>query len=253
MGKLTECKVQLPEQSEEISLIDLACILNSWRRLVLAVFLAILALGMVFAFLKVKVYSFTSIYQLAEINDGKSLQSAASVLVSVNTIYIPEALDRIASSNPGKMPSFRISADNPSGTDLIVLKTKGTSRQTQEIKQVQGAVLARLSQQDNSQLTDKRNVLNMQLRSVKKQLETLRSGKGNELEIAAALRNRDSLERQLSNLSKGEITATARKSLKPEGPGKLLIISLALVFAGMLAVFSGFFAEFVMRVRQRLS
>jgi LPS O-antigen subunit length determinant protein (WzzB/FepE family) len=70
--------------------------------------------------------------------------------------------------------------------------------------------------------------------------------------LAAAIDQRVSLEAELESVEPTGILVVARKSAKPEGPARSLIIVLAGLLGLMAGIFSAFFAEFVSTVKARM-
>lgn len=61
----------------------------------------------------------------------------------------------------------------------------------------------------------------------------------------------DVLKARLAGLSSTHAVAPAMRSVGPVGPGRKVVLALALVLGGMLALFAAFVAEFMAKVRAR--
>lgn len=241
-------------QDDEISLIDLAKILiKRWKIMVLVFFIVVLG-ALAYVLLTERSYEYVSIYQVAEESPGSGLETPSSVLAKVNNLYIGSETRNLRESAGVETLPFEVSAANPSETLLIRLGSEASADNNKLVTQMHEALLARMTEGQRERLERQQDVLEQQLQSTEAALESVKQARtewGSEL-IASYMERLAGIRQDLTQLSKGEVVQVAVQSLEPAGTGRGLIMGLALILGGTLAVLAAFFCEFASRVWQSL-
>ncbi len=111
-------------RDDEISLLDLLRILVEQKRTILAVFMAFVLLGLVFALLKPEKYRYTTTIEIGTVmEDGKTLliDRPATLLAKINEAYIPYVLEQFSKKSDA---DFKITARIPGNSEVVVLESK---------------------------------------------------------------------------------------------------------------------------------
>ncbi|ATJ82656.1 Wzz/FepE/Etk N-terminal domain-containing protein [Halomonas beimenensis] len=247
-------------RDDEISLVDLTKILIVRWQLMATVFIVVVLAALAYALWLPRSYEYVSLYQVAEQPaNGDDLYSTAletpqSVLAKIDNLYLgPATRELLASADLNGLP-FQVSLSHPEGTLLVRLSTVTPPENTSLVESLHGELLRRIESDQNDRIEQRRSVLEQQLDSIEVALGTVQqsdSGSASELVASYTTRAAD-LQSQLSQLREARIEQVAVQSLATTGTSRSLIMALALVLGGMLAVISAFFMHFVGQVRQSL-
>lgn len=228
------------DNMEELSLLDMVKAIARRRVLFFGTFAVIGVVGIAGAFIMARTYTYTSIYALATSQmGGVSLQKPLGAVAKVQTVYLPEQMERYAEGSGEGRLRFKVKVSNPKSTTLILLKTRTSVFHSAVAKAVQNGTLRQLESADARRVAERKKELTAQIDSLNAQLDVLRGHAGNTLEIASILQNRANARQQLSSLIPGKLVALARRSIKPTGISRTLIAALALIgglTAALLAV-----------------
>lgn len=239
-----------PNGTDEISLVDLVKAVLRRRKVFLITFSVILLAGIAVAFIKPRTYTYTSIYALANTGvGGKPLQEPAAALATVKSVYLPEQMERYAKASDEDSLPFKVTASNPGSTGLIVLESRASVSHSAAVKSIQDAALKQLESDDAQRVAQEKKKLTAQLSSLNAQLEALKGRSGNSMAVASALQNRSDAQQQLSSLAPGRLVALAKRSVEPAGIGRALIVVIAFVVGGLMALFGVFVAELAAAVK----
>ena len=242
-------------QDDEISLVDLAKILIKRWKIMALVFLIIVLGALAYALLTERSYEYVSIYQVTEEAPGRALEAPASVLAKVNNLYLgPETRKLRESAGLESLP-FEVAVAHPSDTLLIRLGSEASEDNQELVTQMHEALLARMIEDQRKRLDSRQTVLEQQLQHTEAALESVEqtsSEWGSEL-IASYTERLANIQQNLSQLSEGQIAQVAVQSLEPTGTSRILVMALALVLGGMLAVIAAFLSQFMALVRDSLS
>ncbi len=110
---------------DEISVIDILRVLIVHKRTIIAVFLVFLVVGTAYALLMSKQYRYTTTIEIGTVmEDGKTMliDLPGTLLAKINEAYIPHVLEQFARKNKER---YKISARIPSGSEVVVLESKG--------------------------------------------------------------------------------------------------------------------------------
>lgn len=232
-------------RADELSLVDLVKSILRRRRVFLVTFAVVLAAGVIFALLKPKTYTYTSIYALASTGvGGKPLEEPAAALATLTSVYLPEQVQAYENTAHEDSLPFKVMASNPESTTLITLQSTSSVSHQSAIRSIQGAVLKELKSDDNQRLAKARMELKSQLHSLDTQLEALKEGTGNGIAIASTLQNKSDTEQKLASLADGRILALAKRSVEPVGISSALVIVGSVLMALVMGLFGVFVAEF---------
>ena len=116
-----------PVQEDEVNLVDLWVALLNYRKVFLAIFVAMLFLGLVFAFfIFQEKRSLVTVVQVGTyVQEGKTLplESTESLLSKVNSSIVPLLTSDWVEKNELNGP-FQTSVENPKGSDIITISNK---------------------------------------------------------------------------------------------------------------------------------
>ncbi|MDW7748700.1 Wzz/FepE/Etk N-terminal domain-containing protein [Halomonas sp.] len=246
-------------QDDEISLVDLAKILIKRWKLMVATFLVVVLVALAYALMMERTYEYVSIYQVAEqaprdSDDPGALEAPATVVAKVTNLYLgPVTRELRSAENLDGLP-FDVSVSNPDDTLLIRLSSETSEAHGALVETMHATLLERIKTGQQSQLERRRTGLERQLENAQRSLEAAQeSTSANAAELIASYSNRVAeLENRLALLREGQVAQTAVQSLEPTGTGRSLIMALAIVLGGMLAVMGAFFMQFAVAVRESL-
>lgn len=241
-------------QSDEISLVDLAKILvKRWKAMVL-VFLVVVLGALAYVLLTERSYEYVSIYQVAEEEPGSGLETPNSLLAKVNNLYVGAETRKLRETAGLESLPFEVAVTNPNDTLLIRLGSEASEGDHELVTQMHEALLARMAEEQRERLESHQAALEQQLQSTESVLEVAeQSNSVNAGELIASYTARlADIQQNLTQLSGGEVVQVAVRSLEPAGIGRSLIMVLAIVLGGMLAVIAAFFSQFVVLVRDSL-
>lgn len=254
MNQSSPYEPQHSPSNDEISLVDLAKILiKRWKAMV-SIFLIVVLGALAYALLTERSYEYISIYQVAEQTPGNALEAPGSVLAKVNNLYVGSVTRELRESLGLESLPFEVTVSNPTDTLLIRLGSEASEDNNELVSQMHETLVVRMAEDQQVRIENYRTVLEQQLQSVEHALEAVEqsnSERAGEL-IASYTERLTEIHQELAQLSEGEVVQVAVQSLEPIGIGRSLIMALALVLGGMLAVIAAFLFEFASCVRQSL-
>ncbi len=211
-----------------------------------SIFLIVVLGALAYVLLTERSYEYVSIYQVAEEAPGRALESPASVLAKVNNLYLgPETRELRESAGLESLP-FEVTIAHPNDTLLIRLGSEASVENNELVTQMHEALLARMTEGQRERLERQKAALEQQLQSTEAALESVAQTStewGSEL-TASYMERLAGIRQDLTQLSEGEVVQVAVRSLEPAGTGRSLIMVLALVLGGILAVIGVFIVEF---------
>ncbi|MGO4999065.1 GNVR domain-containing protein [Oceanisphaera sp. W20_SRM_FM3] len=237
-------------QDDEISLVDLAKTLVKRWRLMLGVFLVVVFGGLAYALTLSTPYEYTTIYSGAEASPGTSLESTASLESKVNSLYIPQQTRHLLQTKQLEKLPFKVTVSIPKDTNLITLTSKAQEADKDLVTDLHHGIITQLKAEQDRQTEQRVSILQQRLDAAKEQLKltmTLESNKSGEI-ATALMASVSSLESDISSFANGRIVDEVSQSLQPKGISKSLIMVLAIVLGGMLAVMAVFVREFSSKV-----
>lgn len=245
-----------PYYKKELSLVDLIKILVRRRKLMITVFTFLFSVSSLFLFLYTPTkYSYTTLYNTAEINIGVPLESNESLLSKVDNIYIPEQVRVYLKSEKLSELPFKIDVTTPLDTNLVKLTSLAKDEDRELVELLHESIIKQLQKQQEVK-TDKRIVLLQQrLDAAKQQLDfILNSSSDKAGEIAASLMSTISgLESNISSISPGDLATKTTRSLKSVNMSKYLFLLLILIASGMLSIIVTFTRELANTVHNSIN
>lgn len=239
---------------DEISLVDLAKILvKRWKAMAI-IFGIIMLATLAYALLTSSTYNYTSIYNVAEQEPGRALESPASLVAKARNLYIgPVTRELLASEGLQRLP-FELQVQNPEATLLITLTSQASETRQEVVTELHDRVLMRLQEGQQAMVERRRQALERQLQSAERSLEAAQQSESQgAAEVVASIMGRIAgLEASLEELRQGEVSQTAVQSLKPMGTSRTLIVALGIVLGGIMAVIGAFFMQFASSVSKSL-
>ncbi|GHC35055.1 Wzz/FepE/Etk N-terminal domain-containing protein [Aidingimonas halophila] len=231
---------------DEISLVDLAKILIKRWKLMTAIFLVVVLGAVAYALMLPTTYRYTSIYNVAEEGAGAPLEDPNSLVAKANNLYLgPITRELIANEGLERLP-FDTQIDNPSETLLVTITSDAQSDNAALVESLHEAMLSRLQEGQAQSAERRQDALERQLASANEALEAAQNSDSDSAAevMASAMARVSDLEAQMEELTEGEVSQTAVRSLNQQGTSRALVLALGIVLGGMLAVMGAFFAQF---------
>ncbi len=242
----------------EIDLIDLATVFIRRKKMIASISIFITTLGVILALLSPKSYSFTTSIEVgSQIINGtiNPLESSQTLLAKIQYVFIQQTLNeqRLTLINQGDKKRHKIKARIPKNSEIIVLEIIGT----EEEASLMVALLQKVTQlavQDHQRIYDavKKNLLALEKKS--QVALTSLNFKSNDdfVEKRRFLQgNIDIQKSQLANLRSTREILPPMKSLESINTSKTLVVTIITFVGILLAIFSAFLAEFIVRVKER--
>lgn len=236
---------------DEISLVDLASTFLKRRRIFYVVLLACFLVGLTYVLVVPSKYEFVSLVKLAEKEQGEYIQKPSSVIAEFETHWVPELMATFLAENDRKLP-FDVAFSNPEGTGLLRLTSEATATDSQAVSKAHSKLISEMKKDQAAGLNLEREMLTNQIDSLDTTIEMLKGTKDAGPSLAAAVEQRVSLQAQLNSTRPMNVLVESRQSSEPVGPAKSLIVVLACIFGLMAGIFSTFFAEFVVLVKEKM-
>ena len=261
MNEISQQPQQQPQQpyyDDEISLVDLATTFIRRRRVFYGVFIAVVALAVLYAVLMVgEVREYSTLVQLGE-DDNKPLESPQSVIAGIESRWYPELLGQYRAMTEQKLP-FKISAANPENTSLIKLTSETSPELAEEVKNYHGKLVDSIKEREAELLDRQKRELEQRVASSREYLEELSGTEASGEAQAQLIQQRarmlsdiESMTTRINNLKPAETLVIAREGPDNKGTSKKLILAVAIVLAFMLGIFATFMAEFGSQVRKAM-
>ncbi|GLR64680.1 hypothetical protein GCM10007878_21180 [Marinospirillum insulare] len=248
---------------DEISLVDLAKTLIKRRWWVIGTGFVVVALALAFALANRTgpAYNYISIYELAEKNSAEKLETTSSVLEKINSMHWPSYRRNYVQEKGlkgfGELP-FTFEVTNPSGTNLILLKSVVLETEKDEAKQLHQALLNEVTADQDAAFKRETTKLTKQITLIKSLLEDLAKNSNQstaqEQQIATQTQRLFELEDALIELKEGKLIQLSAQDerAKLKKLSGSLVLALGIVLGGILGIMAAFFAEFASQVRQSL-
>lgn len=239
---------------DEISLIDLAKLLVRRWKAMAGIFVVVVLIALAYALMHPPVFTYTSIYQVAERDAGQPLETPASLVARAQTLYLgPVTRELIDDEGLQRLP-FETEISTPENTQTVKLATAAPEAQVDRVKAHHQALLERLADGQQRLLERRRQALERQLASVDETISqrTQSSDAVNTELLSRTMKRKFQLEAELAGLLPGEAAQVAVQSLERQGTSRALILALGVVLGGMLAVMGVFILHFISLVRESL-
>lgn len=241
-----------PTYDDEMSLVDLAITFLRRRRVFYVVFLLTTLAGLAYALLLVpEKYEYVSLYQMAEVDSGETVEAPATTIATLENRWFPEIQATHRQTEEEKLP-FGISFSNPENTGLIRMASEAAPENAALVERTHKRLIAQAQERQQALLNREKQSLESRIEAIDRAIESLRGGEDTGSAIAEAYEKRVELEGKLEGLNPGETLVVSRESAERKGTSKSLIVVLAAVLGGMAGVFLAFLSEFIVLVRQRL-
>jgi uncharacterized protein involved in exopolysaccharide biosynthesis len=235
---------------DEISLVDLARILIKRWQLMAVIFLVVVLGALAYALSLTRTYEYVSIYQVAE-EANSPLESPQSLVARANSLYLGALVRELRDEEGLERLPIEASVTNPENTNLLRISSEAAQENVGLVEQLHERMLAKIEGEQRARVERRRESLETRIASTQRALEAAQqsdSASAGDL-IASYTERLAELEDMLSQLEEGRVAQTAVQSLDPTGTSRSLIMALALVLGGMLAVMAAFMGQFVAAVR----
>ena len=189
---------------DSVNLVSLAMILIRRKSMIALIFTITMTLGLTFALLKQRTYTFSTSLEIGSqiITDSvKSFESPETLLAKLNHSFIPSVLNEHRLSNPEDEQNYKITASIPKSSIIIVLEMKGTEDQTDIINNLLQNI-SKKAIQDHNRIYEavKQNFVTSKDQTIN-ELASLQSKDMGQIEKIQSLKNRiESYNSQLANL-----------------------------------------------------
>lgn len=248
------------EYDDEITLVDLASMLVKRWKLMVIVFMVVVFIALAYALITPRTYQYATLYQVAEqapSSDSSvvgSLETPEAVVAKIKNLFLgPVTRELIATTELNKLP-FDISVSSLEDTHLVKLASQAATDDSALVEEAHGMVINHIQQDQKKLLERRKSNLEQELASAESSLESVKnsmSEKAGEL-IALYSSRAANIQSQISQLDEGRVTQMAVRSLEPVDTSRSLIMVLAIVFGGMLAVMVAFLMNFIQEVKKNL-
>lgn len=240
--------------SGEVDLVDVGILLWRWRWLMLAVFLVFIALTVITTVFKRPAYQYTTTLQLGTTISRTSgnvlpMMSAQSVAQTMQSTYIPGALNQYATDNHMQLASVQVppitAVGDPNSYEVVLSCRTETSLEPACIAVEQ--IAAQNFIKDNSRFA---TIAEHQLASLQAQAGVLRS-QMDKLDAAAVLYQQRSkaLQQQIDRLQKTKVDAAGNPT---SGSNTLLNVQLLHAIDSLSTMQQGFVVG-ILQQRAQLS
>lgn len=241
---------QIPD--DEISLVDLTSIFLKRRRIFYIVFLVVLMTGILYAMLTPEKYDHVSLFKLAEKGAGGYVEEPATVIATLENLWLPEIEATYVAEHDQPMP-FDVIFSNPENTGLVRIVSEATPAESDHVGQIHTPLIEKLEQTQSIAVSILKSNLERQIKSLTSTIDRLEGGRDAGAAIADAVNKRLSLEMRLHSIQSAELLVLNRQMAERKGPGRSLIVVLAAMLGLICGIFLSFFAEFVSLVRTNLN
>lgn len=235
--------------SNKISLAGLSALLVKRWKLMLAIFLFTLLTGIAFALLRPLMYTYTSLYAIAETANEEGeltgLEAPSVLLAQLNDQILPNQerhLDSSLGEQGGDASPLTVKAQHLEGTHLISLSTQARERQAEHIEAVHRQALETLAEQQAIFAERRRGSLERRLAIIQKSVKFA----GADTDVHPQLL--DEIEHELVALKAGEIKQVAVRSEQSLGMQAPLIVAIAATLGLLLALIGAFACHFTGRL-----
>lgn len=173
----TRALVPYDYRNDEIDLVEVG--VSLWRRwkLMLVVFLACIAAGLLIAFLVPRSYEYTTTLEIGSRVVGTQIQpveSPGSAASKLKNGYLPEVLQQYARAHRLDARKFNFDVEAPAKADLVVISGKGTQAQAESYIAIEKAA-AQLLVTSDARITRNQQVqLQAQLAQAQSKLDQLK-------------------------------------------------------------------------------
>ncbi|MGQ4880001.1 Wzz/FepE/Etk N-terminal domain-containing protein [Billgrantia sp. LNSP4103-1] len=240
---------------DEITLVDLAKILIKRWKAILITFLIVVTGALAYVLLQERTYQYVSLYHLAEQGGGGAptgLESPNSIIAKIQNLYLgPAVRELIQSSNLERLP-FEINANNPIDTLLVRLESNTSESNSELVAELHEYLLQRAMDDQQSLVEHSRERLERRLARAELALETAEQREASGELLATQMNRIAEIETRLAQLNEGRVVQVAVQSLEPTGTSRTLILALAIVMGGILALMVAFMLHFSSIVRLSL-
>ena len=246
-----------PPADDEISLVDIALILVRRWKMMAVIFLVVVLAALAFALSKTYTYRYVSIYNVAERQPDNgsgigTLESPQSVVARIDNYYFDVVSTQLLESKGLEELDFETEAEAPDNVAFLTISSETDEANAELVKEYHQAVLDEVKADQDRLLEKRRATLEQQLETTNASLEAARnSTRESAAELVASYTDKlFNVEQELTYLAEGHIQRVAAQGREPVGTSKALIMALAIVLGGMLAVMAAFIAEFAGTVRK---
>lgn len=239
---------------DEISLTDLAIILIRRRRLISIIVICFIALGVATALLITKKYAYSTSLEIgSQLISGsvEYFESPETLLAKLQHGFIPQTLNNHLADQKDRK-KYKINADIPKDSVIVVLKTKGTVEESAVASKLLTNIINKAIQ-DHKRIYDAvKNNLIAQKNHTELELAALDTTLENVDEKELLLRSKlTALESQLANLRSTRVIVPPLKSIEPVSISRTLLVIAVAVISTFLAIITAFIAEFISTVKER--
>lgn len=261
-------------------MIDIWLVLVRRKFTIAAIVLASVAVGFAYVFFKPHSYAYTTIVEVGTNGRNELIEPLETARAKVVEGYIAQALREHVKVHPDDRARYRIKAEVPKNSQVLVLRSEGTAENERIYATLHNAVADRLRTDHLRIQSALRKGLETQLEMRERSLTALRDqakafdaqinrleGKkelpARELAYLTSLRLADNqraqselvplvdnVRLQLANMRETGAVVSPMRSLDPSDLGKKTIVTLAALAGLFLGVIAAFFIDLVARVRE---
>ncbi|VAW57454.1 hypothetical protein MNBD_GAMMA07-973 [hydrothermal vent metagenome] len=238
---------------DEISLIDLVLVLVKRVKLISAIIIIFILFAFISTQLVTKQYTYSTSLEIGNqmINGAiKSFESPQTLLAKLQHSFIPQVLNEQYKTNPSSDKQYKIEANIPKGSAIIVLEIKGPAEQRDVMTGLLLKTFKKVRLDHGRIYNSVKQLLSANLKQAKAELTLLKTDTNNVTEITTKQNLIESYSSRLASLRNTREISPPMQSLSPKGVGKALIFIITVLAGIFIAIFAAFFAEFVTKVRE---
>jgi len=246
------------DSRDETNLVDLWLALVKQKKVFFLTTFSVIIMAMVYVTFVPATYIYKTNISIATINSAGSGAQIIQAPTSIIARLVSEVIPTVIRQNGGQANSMlNVSASIPTKTNVVLLTSKATIKQKQNIAELHQNIIELLSKSHNKKSNRMLEYLNQELShsqaKLGKMFESLKISGANELIIMQIIDMENYIRK--TKLSITQFTNTQSElgtvqSIKPTNKGSAQIIAITVLLSLFLGIFSALFANFLSKVRQ---
>lgn len=265
---------------DQIGLVDVWLVLMRRKSIVVAIVLASIALGFVYALFTPRLYAYTTIIEIGTNARNELIEPLETVRAKVVDGYIAQVFWERIKKSPDDAARYDINAEVPKNGQVLILRSKGAAENEPVYAALHNGVVARLRLDHQRVQNVLREDLNIRLKLRERSLAELRDQTklfeaqltrlerkqdlpareivyltslrlaDNQRAQAEMVAQIDGIRLQLAGMRETGATVSPMRSLDPVGLGKKTAVMLSGLIGIFLGIVGALFVDFIVRTRE---
>lgn len=232
--------------SSESFLVDLTVAIVKRRKLFLATFALVFAIGVGYQLMVSPTYQHVTLIKLAQNGEGNLLEPRSGVINSIESQWLPQ-IRREFQDAMGYLPEFGVDVTDVSD-GYILVSSVGTASKGKEIDWMHSAVADRVEASQSTLENVARKKLQAQIEIAEEAVDGFQASSGSDLFGSALAETLVSLKGRLAGMQSAETRVIGQRKNKALGLGLSVRIALMLLQAFVAAVMAVLICYFVQQV-----